>query len=133
MTAEDTSEIAISADSISYSYGEHAAVDGVSFEVSRGEIVGLLGPNGAGRTTMIKLLTGQLVTASGTVEVLGLPLPAQREGVQARIGVCFEEQNLYPSLTARENLAFFAQLFGVKDFAADALLARVGLDGRADE
>ena len=133
MTAEDTPEIAIRADSIGYSYGEQAAVDDVSFEVRRGEVLGFLGPNGAGKSTTIKLLTGQLEAATGTIEILGLPLPAKREEIQARIGVCFEEKNLYPNLTARENLDFFAQLFGVADFAADALLARVGLDGRADD
>jgi ABC-2 type transport system ATP-binding protein len=133
MTDEQTPAVALRADNIGYSYGERTAVDDVSLEVAAGEILGLLGPNGAGKSTAIKMLTGQLVPAQGTIEILGMAMPAEREAIQARMGVCFEERNLYPSLTARENLIFFARLFAVEGFDVDALLDRVGLGDRAGE
>jgi ABC-type multidrug transport system ATPase subunit len=130
---EPEHDVALRADSISYAYGDLQAVDEVSFTVAKGEILGFLGPNGAGKSTTIKMLTGQLQPQSGTIEVLGMAMPDEREAIQARIGVSFEEKNLYPALTARENLRFFARLFGVDDLDADALLERVGLDGRGKD
>ena len=116
---------------LTFSYGSAKAVDGVSFTVDRGEIFGFLGPNGAGKSTTIKMLTGQLEPASGRIEVLGMPMPAQRTAIQARIGVCFEEKNLYTSMTAAENLRFFGRLFGVRHLDPMPLLDRVGLADRA--
>jgi ABC-2 type transport system ATP-binding protein len=124
---------AIVATDLTYRYGEKRAVDGVSFTVAPGEILGFLGPNGAGKSTTIKMLTGQLVPASGSIEVLGLPMPARRTAIQARIGVCFEEKNLYPSMTAAENLRFFARLFGLRRFDPMPLLERVDLAERAKD
>jgi ABC-type multidrug transport system ATPase subunit len=134
MTADGAlREVALLAEDIGYAYGERVAVDGVSFTVARGEILGFLGPNGAGKSTAIKMLTGQLPPRSGRIEVLGMPMPARRAEIQARIGVSFEEKNLYPSLSAHENLRFFARLFGITDVDADAMLERVGLGGRGKE
>jgi ABC-type multidrug transport system ATPase subunit len=79
------------------------------------------------------MLTGQLPPAGGRVEVLGLDLADERSTIQGRIGVCFEEKNLYPGLSGRENLRFFARLFGRADLDVVALLARVGLAERADD
>jgi ABC-type multidrug transport system ATPase subunit len=121
------------ADGLSFSYGELLAVDDVSLAVVRGEILGVLGPNGAGKSTVIKMLTGQLPPQTGSIEVFGLDLAQERTAIQGRIGVCFEEKNLYPALTARENLRFFARLFGRRDTDVDALLERVGLAGRGGE
>jgi ABC-type multidrug transport system ATPase subunit len=125
--------VAVEAESLRYAYGELVAVDGVSLAVAPGEVLGVLGPNGAGKSTTIKLLTGQLTPADGRVRVLGMDATASRGAVQARIGVCFEEKNLYPNLTGRENLRFFARLFGLRDVDLDALLARVGLVERGDD
>jgi ABC-type multidrug transport system ATPase subunit len=122
---------ALSALDLRFVYGDLVAVDGVSLSVSAGEILGLLGPNGAGKSTTIKLLIGLLEPDSGSIEVLGMAMPRQREAIQARIGVVFEEKNLYPNLTGRENLAFFARLFGLRDADIDGLLERVGLATRA--
>ena len=133
MTDEDAPDAALRAEGLEYSYGDGVAVDEVSFEVAPGEILGLLGPGGAGKSTIIKLLTGQLPSGQGTVEILGLAMPAQRKAIATRIGVCFEARNLYPSLTARENLTFFARLFRVEGFDVDALLDRVALGDRAGE
>jgi ABC-type multidrug transport system ATPase subunit len=126
-------DTAVLVEDLSYAYGDRVAVDGVSFAVAPGEVFGVLGPNGAGKSTTIKLLTGQLTPAGGRVAVLGLDGVADRAAIQARIGVCFEEKNVYPNLSARENLRFFARLFGTRDLDVDALLARVGLRERGDD
>jgi ABC-2 type transport system ATP-binding protein len=124
---------AIEVSDIEFSYGDVRAVDGVSFTVGAGEILGFLGPNGAGKSTTIKMLTGQLQPDAGSIEMLGMDMPGEREQIQARMGVCFEEKNLYLSMTGRENLQFFAKLFDIKDFDAGELLRRVGLHARMDD
>ena len=124
---------AIEVTDLSFSYGDLQAVDGVSFSVAPGEILGFLGPNGAGKSTTIKMLTGQLTPDSGSIRVLGMAHADQREQIQARMGVCFEEKNLYESMTGAENLRFFASLFGLSDVDTDGLLRRVGLGDRADD
>lgn len=121
---------AIVAENLTYRYGALTAVDGVNFNVGEGEILGFLGPNGAGKSTTVKMLTGQLLPAAGRAEVLGLDIAQQPKQIQAQIGICFENANLYEPLTAVSNLTLFAQLFGVGDFDAEALLTRVGLAGK---
>ena len=121
---------AIEVADLAYSYGSERAVDGVSFTVEPGQVLGFLGPNGAGKSTTIKMLTGQLQPNAGTIEILGLPMAEQREEIQARIGVCFEEKNLYTAMSAEENLRFFGRLFGVDEVDAPDLLERVGLADR---
>lgn len=127
------SEKAIVAEGLAYAYGELQAVDHISFEVEEGEILGFLGPNGAGKSTTVKMLTGQLRPQDGRATLLGLDVAHKAKAVQAQIGVCFELTNLYEQMSARENLNLFARLFAVKDFDAEAVLARVGLDGRAND
>lgn len=124
---------AICVTDLEFSYGENRAVDAVSFAVAAGEVVSVLGPNGAGKSTTIKMIIGQLQPAGGTIEVLGLPMPAERDRIQARLGVCFEEKNLYQAMTAAENLRFFAKLFGLRKFDPLPLLDRVGLADRAGD
>jgi ABC-type multidrug transport system ATPase subunit len=121
----------IAARDLFYAYGDHVAVDRISVEVGPGEILGFLGPNGAGKSTTIKMLTGQLRPDGGAIEVLGMAMPGQRTEIQQRIGVCFEEKNLYLSMSADENLSFFARLFGMRAFDPAPLLDRVGLADRA--
>ena len=117
-------------ENLTYRYGDLLAVDHVSFDVGQGEILGFLGPNGAGKTTTQKMLTGQLLPKEGRAALLGYDVATQTGEVQARIGVCFEQTNLYEMMTAVDNLNLFAELFGVKDFDGFALLKRVGLAGR---
>jgi ABC-2 type transport system ATP-binding protein len=126
-------EVAIQAKDLAFSYGDLRAVDGVSFSVARGEILGFLGPNGAGKSTTIKMLTGQLRPAAGDITILGMDPDDHREEIQARMGVCFEEKNLYESMSGVENLRFFASLFGIKDVDVHELLSRVGLADRGDD
>ncbi len=124
---------AIEVNDISYAYGELEAVKGISFEVKTGEILGFLGPNGAGKSTTIKMLTGQIKPRSGKVRILGTLVTQDSAVVQARIGVCFEEKNLYLDMSARENLRFFASLFGIRKPDVDGLLRRVGLADRGKD
>lgn len=126
-------EEAIIADQLTYAYDQLTAVDHVDFKVKEGEILSFLGPNGAGKTTTVKMLTGQLRPKEGKAILLGMDVVQETERVQAQIGVCFEDPNLYEQMSAEENLNLFAKLFGVKDFDAAALLVRVGLDGRGKD
>jgi ABC-2 type transport system ATP-binding protein len=124
---------AIEVDGIHFSYGDIKAVDGISFQVMPGEILGFLGPNGAGKSTTIKMLTGQLTPKSGIARVLGWDVSRDRADMQARIGVCFEEKNLYDNMSGTENLNFFASLFGIKRYDSERALRRVGLGDRAHD
>lgn len=124
---------AIKVEGISYAFGDIEAVKGISFEVARGEILGFLGPNGAGKSTTIKVLTGQLTPQSGKASILGVDVKRDSPEIQAQIGVCFEEKNLYMNMTAVENLSFFASLFRLKNVDSEGLLRRVGLGDRAKD
>ncbi len=124
---------AILAEDLTYNYGDLTAVNRINFHVDEGEILGFLGPNGAGKSTTIQMLTGQMKPKGGKATLLGFDVAKQPKKVQAQIGVSFEATNLYEQMTAVENLNLFAQLFGVKGFNAQALLTRVGLNGRENE
>jgi ABC-2 type transport system ATP-binding protein len=100
-------------------YGKIVALDGVSFEVRPGELVGLLGPNGAGKTTAIKAIAGRVALDSGSVHVFGRTLTPRDP--RPEVGVVPQELAVYPKLTARENLEVFGELYGV---APQALKAR---------
>lgn len=114
-------------ENIAYAYNGTRAVDHISFNVGVGEVMGFLGPNGAGKTTTVKMLTGLLPVQEGRIDILGMNISKSKKEVQARIGVCFEEKNLYEEMSAVENLKFFASLFGIKDIDAQSMLERVGL------
>jgi ABC-2 type transport system ATP-binding protein len=124
---------AIVAEELTYSYGDLLAVDHINFNVGQGEILGFLGPNGAGKSTTVKMLTGQLRPQSGRATLLDINVGQKPKDVQAKIGVCFERTNLYEQMNGRENLVLFARLFGISNFDPDALLKRVGLDGRGKD
>lgn len=102
----------IQANDLQKSYGPIKAVDGLSFEIRRGETFGLLGPNGAGKSTTISLLIGLLKPDRGSVWVDGKDPSAN--ATRTMIGVAPQSLSLYEELTARENLRFFAQLFGLR-------------------
>jgi ABC-2 type transport system ATP-binding protein len=118
-------------------YRARRALDGVSFEVHPGEIVALLGPNGAGKSTTLSILATLLEPTSGDVEVGGHRLPGEARGARQVLGLVPQRVAVYPTLTARENLQYFAALQGLtRRTAPDAIervLRLVGLEGRADE
>lgn len=95
------------------SYGTFKAVDDVSFEVGKGQIVGLLGPNGAGKTTLMKMLTGYHFPASGSIRIAGLDLLEQTRQAQSLIGYLPESSPVYPDLTVKEYLEFMAGVRGI--------------------
>lgn len=89
-------------------YGEQVAVDHISFEIKKGEIVGFLGPNGAGKSTTMKILTGYIPATSGTASVAGFDVTDEHQNVQKRIGYLPESNPLYFDMYIREYLEFLA-------------------------
>ena len=118
-------------------YGEIRAVDGISFEVRKGELYGLLGPNGAGKTTTMSMLSGLLRPDEGRILFDGIDLAADPIRVKARLGVVPQETALYDNLTGRENLRFWGGLYGLSgaslEKAVDRVLDQVGLASRAKD
>ena len=118
-------------------YGERLAVDGVGFEIAKGECYGLLGPNGAGKTTTISMVCGLLDSDAGEVLLEGAPLTVRSLATKGRIGYVPQDVALYQDLDARENLKFFGRLYGLKgaalDERVDAALSIVGLADRGNE
>lgn len=112
-------------------FGRFTAVDHVSFEIEHGEIWGFLGPNGAGKSTTIRMLTGILDPTSGVAEVLGYDVARHPDVVKASIGYMSQKFSLWSDLTVRENLEFYAGIYGLTPGIAreriDGWLARVGL------
>ena len=132
MTSVDFDEV--SADDVSRHFGRRRAVSRMTFRASRGTILGLLGPNGAGKSTLLAMLATLLRPSSGTIRYGTLGTTAG-PALRARIGVLGHDLFLYPELTARENLAFFAGLYGIADMngKARAALERAGLDTRGED
>ena len=115
------------------SYGRQAVLHGLDFAVERGEVFGFLGPNGAGKTTTIRILLGLIKATEGRCTVLGQDLESQRDQLLRRIGVVFEQSNIYERLTGRQNLRFFADLYDVGEARIHELLAQFELDAAANK
>jgi ABC-2 type transport system ATP-binding protein len=124
---------AISAAGLTRRFGPFTAVDGVTFDVERGEIFGYLGANGAGKSTTIRMLTGLLAPTSGEARVAGHDVAAEPESVKAAIGYMSQRFSLYLDLPVVENLVFFGGAYGLSGKAlrarADELLELTGLSG----
>jgi ABC-2 type transport system ATP-binding protein len=115
-------------------FGERVAVDAVDLLVPRGCAFGFLGPNGAGKTTLIRVLLGLTPADSGSMRLLGLPLPQQRERALARVGAIVEEPSFHRHLTGRENLRLAAACRKPEAHARiDPALEQVGLTERAGD
>ena len=115
-------------------FGDRVAVDDVDLRVPRGSAFGYLGPNGAGKTTLIRMLLGLTSVTSGTMHLLGRPVPAERATALARVGAIVEEPRFHGHLTGRENLTVIAAAREPEAHARiDGALARTGLSQRADE
>jgi len=128
---------AIEANGLTKLFGEFKAVDDVSFEVPKGQFFGLLGPNGAGKTTTIRMMIGVLRPDRGNVSIMGVSMDREPLLAKEKLGVIPEVGNVYPDLTARENLELFGRFYGLTKRTrmerASALLEELGLGARSDE
>src|SRR5688572_13624425 len=123
----------IEVDGLSRTFNDVQAVDNISFTVQAGEVFGFLGHNGAGKTTTIRMLTGQLRPSSGQARVAGCDVITEPERLKPLVGVVSDQQNLYERMSARENLAFAARLYGTGNGRIDEALDQVGLLERAGD
>ncbi len=116
-------------------FGYTIVLRGVSLHIPEGQTVVLLGPNGAGKTTFLRILATLLKPSAGRVQIGGFDLAKEPHRVRHLLGYVSHQPLLYPDLSARENLRFFARLYGMfhPDDRIDELLAKVGLLRRADD
>jgi ABC-2 type transport system ATP-binding protein len=135
--AEMRGQIAIGAEGLTKRFGSFTAVSDVSLQIRHGEIYGLLGANGAGKTTTIKMLCGLLEPTHGEIRLAGEEGNVRAESVRQRIGYMSQKFSLYDDLTIRQNLEFFAGVYGVdpreREEKARWVLAFSGLEGREDQ
>jgi ABC-2 type transport system ATP-binding protein len=128
------SEAVIVTQGLTKKFGDFVAVDGISFSVDAGEVVGYLGPNGSGKTTTIRMLLGLLRPSAGEGQVLGFDIVKQSEQVRQRVGYMSQKFALYHDLSVAENLAFYAGVYGVdRRRRLDEVLELVGLQKMAHE
>lgn len=114
-------------------FGERAALKDVTVEVPAGATLAVLGRNGAGKSTLLRILATLLRPHSGSVSVLGQPLPRQAHAVRPKVGLLSHEPLLYRDLSGRENLRYHAQLHRVASDRVEQLLEAVGMGRRADD
>ena len=126
-TATPHGNVSIEVEHLAKHYGEVHAVDDISFTAREGEILGLLGHNGAGKTTTIRMLTGRARPTGGRASIVGHDVVHGREQMKPLINLVFEDQNLYPRLSGRENLQLFADLYGAPRSRVGELLEAVRL------
>jgi len=126
---------AIVARRLTRKFGDRVAVNGVSFEVARGEVFGFLGPNGAGKSTTARMLTGFIPPTSGAASIAGFDVSSQSTAARRHIGVVPEEANVYADLTVLQNVLLMAELHGLdrpeRISRGTQLLERFGLAERA--
>ncbi|MEO6135689.1 MAG: ABC transporter ATP-binding protein [Ginsengibacter sp.] len=108
-------EKVITANQLTKKFGDFTAVDKISFEVNKGEIFGFLGANGAGKTTAIRMLCGLSLPSSGLATVAGYDVYKQTELIKKNIGYMSQKFSLYEDLTIKENIRFYAGIYGLRD------------------
>ncbi len=113
VVATDSGDVTVSVRGLCKTFGDFKAVDGVSFDVGKGEIFGFLGSNGAGKTTTIRMLCGLLRPSAGQARVGGLDVYTQPEQIKQNIGYMSQRFSLYEELTVGENIEFFSGVYGV--------------------
>ncbi|TME54335.1 MAG: ATP-binding cassette domain-containing protein [Chloroflexi bacterium] len=130
-------EPAVSVERLEKTLGKNKVLRGISFQAQPGEIFGLLGPNGAGKTTTLRLISTLLSPDAGTVKVLGFDTRTAPEEVRRRVGVVTADIGVYPRLSARENIAYFAQLSGLDGrklkARVEAVIERLDIDSFAGQ
>jgi sodium transport system ATP-binding protein len=131
------SQAAVTVDRLEKTLGKNKVLRGISLEANSGEIFGLLGPNGAGKTTTLRVICTLLAPEAGSVNVLGFDARSAPEEVRRRVGVVTADIGVYPRLSARENITYFAELSGVADGdvkrKVDAVIDRLGMTSFANQ
>src|SRR5204862_6944533 len=112
---EEVTEAAVRVDRLEKTLGSNKVLRGISLEAHAGEIFGLLGPNGAGKTTTLRIICTLLAPDAGAVQVLRFDTRTAPPEARRRVGVVTAEIGVYPRLSARENIAYFAELSGLLD------------------
>ena len=130
-------ETAVRVDRLEKQLGTNKVLRGITFDARSGEIFGLLGPNGAGKTTTLRIICTLLAPDAGSVKVLGFDARTAPQEIRRRVGVVTAEIGVYPRLTARENIAYFAELTGSLDGEVDrrvdAVVDRLDMDSFANQ
>jgi ABC-2 type transport system ATP-binding protein len=127
----------ITTDSLTKRFGDFTAVDNISFDVNKGEIFGFLGANGAGKTTAMRMLCGLSLPTSGKASIAGFDVYKQTEKIKRSIGYMSQKFSLYEDLTIKENIRFYAGIYGksnkfIKEKTA-SLLHQLHLENEADK
>jgi ABC-2 type transport system ATP-binding protein len=130
-------EIAVQTRGLRKTFGPVVAVEGLDLEIRRGEVFGVLGPNGSGKTTTIRMLCGLLMPSAGDATVVGYDLRTQQSEIRQSIGYMSQRYGLYDDLTVRENVRFYAAVYGLRGAALDAriveLFEQLELTPRAEQ
>jgi ABC-2 type transport system ATP-binding protein len=130
------SELAITAQDLTRTFGAFTAVDHITFDVRVGEVFGFLGANGAGKTTAIRILTGLLAPTSGSARVAGYDVTRESEKIKQSIGYMSQKFSLYEDLTVRENARLYGGIYGLSDRdireRTAQILTRLGFEDAAD-
>ncbi|MCB9112244.1 MAG: ABC transporter ATP-binding protein [Anaerolineales bacterium] len=130
----NSSQPAITVTNLTKRFGDFTAVNGINFEVHRGEIFGFLGPNGSGKTTTIRMMLGLMTPTSGSVEVLGMKVDGDTRNIRPRVGYMSQRFSLYNDLTVLQNLNFYGAAYGLSNSELHTrikdALAMAGLEGR---
>lgn len=118
-------------------FGKHLALDYLSLEVNKGEVIGLLGPNGAGKTTCIKSIIGLLPIDEGEISVFNIKQDGRSKEIRSKIGYVTQEITIYDDMTAKENLAFFGSLYGLQkkelEIRINEVAKVIGLEERLND
>jgi ABC-2 type transport system ATP-binding protein len=132
-----TSELAVETRAMRKVFGKLVAVDSLDLAITRGTVYGLLGSNGSGKTTTIRMLCGLLTPTSGQASVIGLDVASEGEAIRKRIGYMCQKFGLYDDMTVRENLQFYASIYGLRreelKSRTDDLLVELRLTQRVDQ